>query len=123
MAHARRPFAELVKIAKAVGKSHKAATYFQKLYAIEKIARDEHYNLIQRYELRLEKSKPILEEMKEWLEKSMSHAVPKSKLSKAFIYMQERWSELNNYLQDGILEIDNNNVENQIRPFALGRRN
>ena len=123
MAHARRPFAELVKIAKSTGKAHKATTYFQKLYAIEKIARDEQYSSIQRYELRLEKSKPILEEMKEWLEKSMPHAVPKSKLSNAFTYMDERWSELNNYLKDGILEIDNNNVENQIRPFALGRRN
>jgi transposase len=123
MAHARRPFAELVKIAKSVGKSHKAVSFFQKLYAIEKIAREEHYTPIQRYELRIEKSKPILQEMKEWLEQSLRHAAPKSKLSNALIYMQDRWEELNNYLQDGTLEIDNNGVENQIRPFALGRKN
>ena len=40
MAHARRPFVELVKLAKTTGKSHQAVAYFQKLYAIEKIARD-----------------------------------------------------------------------------------
>lgn len=123
MAHARRPFAELVKIAKGVGKSHKAIAYFQKLYAIEKIARDEQYTPTQRYDIRIEKSKPILDEMREWLEKSLSHAVPKSKLANALAYMNERWQELTNYLKDGMLEIDNNIIENQIRPFALGRRN
>ena len=37
--------------------------------------------------------------------------------------MQQRWQELTNYLKDGMLEIDNNGAENQIRPFALGRKN
>ena len=68
MAHARRPFAELVKLAKkTVGKSHQAVAYFQKLYAIEKIAREGKFTHEQRYQLRMEKAKPILEEMKGWL--------------------------------------------------------
>jgi len=123
MAHARRPFAELVKLAKTTGKSHQAVAYFQKLYAIEKKARDEKYTPEQRYHLRLEKALPILREMKEWLEQSLRHAVPQSKLSNALVYMEQRWGELNNYLLDGMLEIDNNGAENQIRPFALGRKN
>src|SRR5690606_12910636 len=59
MAHARRPFAELVKLAKTTGKSHQAVAFFQKLYAIEKIAREALYSSEQRHALRLEKSKPI----------------------------------------------------------------
>ena len=123
MAHARRPFVELVKLAKTTGKSHRAVAYFQKLYAIEKIARDGTFTPVQRFELRLEKAKPILDEMKEWLDQSRQFAVPQSKLSDALNYMHNRWQELTNYLTDGTLEIDNNGAENQIRPFALGRKN
>lgn len=123
MAHARRPFAELVKLAKTTGKSHQAVAYFQKLYAIEKQARDEKYSAEQRHQLRLDKALPILHEMKEWLEQSLRFAVPQSKLGNALAYMQQRWQELNNYLLDGGLEIDNNGAENQIRPFAIGRKN
>jgi len=123
MAHARRPFVELVKLAKTTGKSHQAVAYFQKLYAIEKVAREGKYTPEQRFILRLEKAKPILDEMKEWLIQSLKHAVPQSKLSNSLIYMHERWTELTNYLIDGILEMDNNGAENQIRPFALGRKN
>lgn len=123
MSHARRPFAELVKLAKTTGKSHQAVAYFQKLYAIEKIARDAQYSPQQRYALRLERSKPILDEMKIWMEKSLRHAVPQSKLEVALNYMNQRWQQLINFLLDGSLEIDNNGIENQIRPFAVGRKN
>lgn len=123
MAHARRPFAELVKLAKTTGKSHKAVAFFQKLYAIEKIAREAKYSPEQRYALRLEKSKPILDEMQTWLAQSLQHAVPQSKLANALHYMHDRWQQLTNFLLDGTLEIDNNGAENQIRPFAVGRKN
>lgn len=123
MAHARRPFVELVKLAKTTGKSHQAVAYFQKLYAIEKVAREGKYTSEQRFELRLEKAKPILDEMREWLTQSLRYAVPQSKLSNGLIYMHDRWTELTTYLTDGVLEIDNNGAENQIRPFALGRKN
>ncbi len=123
MAHARRPFAELVKLAKTTGKSYQAVAYFQKLYAIEKKARDEKHTPEQRHQMRMEKAAPILTEMKAWLEQSLRFAVPQSKLANALAYMEQRWQELNNYLLDGLLEIDNNGAENQIRPFALGRKN
>ncbi|WP_081964889.1 IS66 family transposase [Legionella norrlandica] len=123
MAHARRTFAELVKLAKTTGKSHQAVAFFQKLYAIEKQAKAEKLSPEQRYNLRLSKAAPILNEMAHWLEKSISYAVPQSKLANALTYMHQRWKELNHYLLDGILEIDNNAIENQIRPLALGRKN
>jgi transposase len=123
MSHAHRPFAELVKLAKTTGKSHQAVAYFQKLYAIEKIARDGNYTHEQRYQLRLEQSKPILDALKSWLDQSLKSAVPKSKLGDALVYMSQRWTELTAYLLHGMLEIDNNAIENIIRPFALGRKN
>lgn len=123
MSHARRPFAELVKLAKTTGKSHQAVAYFQKLYAIEKIARDGNYTHEQRYQLRLKQSKPILDALKTWLDQSLKSAVPKSKLGDALVYMSQRWKELTAYLLHGMLEIDNNAIENIIRPFALGRKN
>ena len=95
----------------------------QKLYAIEKIARESKYTAEQRYALRLERSKPILDDMKSWMEQSLRHAVPQSKLEVALNYMNQRWQQLINFLLDGSLEIDNNGIENQIRPFAIGRKN
>lgn len=122
-AHAKRPFSQLVKIAKTTGKSHQAVAYIQKLYVIEKIARDNNYTAQQRYELRLEKAKPILDELKIWIDKSLKTAAPGSKLGDGLVYMHQRWNELCAYLLDGSLEIDNNLIENLIRPFALGRKN
>ena len=123
MAHARRPFSQLVKLAKTTGKSHQAVAYIKKLYLIEAIARDGLYSPERRYQLRMEQAKPILDEIKKWLDLSIKHAVSKSTLGKALDYMYERWQELIAYLKDGRLEIDNNAVENVIRPFALGRKN
>lgn len=123
MAHGRRPFAQLVKLAKTTGKSHQAVAYIQKLYAIEKIARQGGYTDQQRYELRIEKAKPLLDEMKAWVELSLKTAASQSKLGQALTYMHLRWNALTAYLLDGSLEIDNNLIENIIRPFALGRKN
>jgi len=122
-AHARRPFAKLVKIAKTTGKSHQAVAYIKKLYLIEQHARNNHYTTEQRYELRLQQAKPILEELKIWLDKTIKTTSTQSELGKALDYMNLRWGELTAYLLDGCLEIDNNLIENLIRPFALGRKN
>jgi transposase len=121
--HARRPFAQLVKLAKTTGKSHQAVAFIKKLYLIEKVARENNYNHQQRYELRLQQAKPILNELKIWLDKTIKTTAPKSKLGEALFYMHHRWGELTAYLLDGALEIDNNRIENLIRPFAIGRKN
>ena len=79
----------------------------------------------QRKELRLEKSLPVLNEFGKWMVEELKnpYMLPKSQIAKAFRYSLDRWDELSAYLYDGILEIDNNLVENVIRPVALGRKN
>jgi len=123
MAHARRPFAELIKIAKKTGKAHQAVALIKKLYAIEKEAKEASLTPEARYTLRLKEAAPVLEKIKVWLEKSLQGTPPKGKVGKAVNYMLDRWEELKNYLKDGHLEIDNNLVENDVRPFAIGRKN
>lgn len=123
MAHARRPFAELVKLAKRTGKAHQVIAYIKKLYRIEDSARAESLSPQARYELRLNESKPILDTLHAWLERSLPNTPLESKLGKAIRYMLQRWEALTNYLKDGRLEIDNNLAENAIRPFAVGRKN
>lgn len=121
MTHARRPFAELVKISNNVGKSHQAVALMSQLYKVEANARD--LSPEARKALRDIEAKPILDKLKTWLEKSIKGSPPKGKLGKAIKYMLDRWNELSNYLLDGRLEIDNNRVESAIRPFAIGRKN
>lgn len=123
MAHARRPFAELVKIAKTTGKSHQAIAYIKKIYAVEKQAKAMELSPEERKALRLLKAKPHLDALFKWVEKSLKTAVPNSKLANGLTYIHERQKELSNYLLDGRLEIDNNGVENKIRPLAVGRKN
>ena len=121
MVHARRPFAELVKLSKKAGKSHEAVKMIGQLYKIE----DEIKNLSakNRYLIRQEKSIPLLEKIKKWLDKSIRGTPPKGKLGRAIQYMLDRWQQLNHYLLDGQLHIDNNLIENDIRLFALGKKN
>lgn len=123
MAHARRPFAELIKIAKKTGKSQQAVALIKKLYAIEKQAKEASLTPEGRYTLRLKEAVPILKKIKVWLEKSLQGTPPKGKLGKAINYMLDRWEALTHYLKDGQLEIDNNLIENDVRPFAIGRKN
>lgn len=92
----------------------KPSLIFRNFMRLKKIARNAQYSPEQRYTLRLERSKPILDDMKIWMEKSLRHAVPQSKLEVALNYMNQCWQQLINFLLDGSLEIDNNGIENQI---------
>jgi transposase len=122
-AHARRPFAELVKTHKTPGLAHEALKFYRKLYAVETEARDNQLSPEARYQLRLEKSVPILGAFKKWLDHHLTKTSEQGTIGKAIRYCLNHWVELNNYLKDGRIEIDNNLVENAIRPFALGRKN
>ena len=66
---------------------------------------------------------PILTEMKAWLDASKGDGPPTSLVGRAISYASEQWNSLLRYLDDGRLEIDNNLMENAIRPFAIGRKN
>jgi hypothetical protein len=95
----------------------------QQLYGIERQAREEGMSFPERYRLREEQSRPLLNDIKAWLDKECLEVLPKSLMGKAIGYMLNQWPKLQNYLLDGRLEIDNNLVENAIRPVALGRKN
>jgi len=123
MSHARRNFAEIVKLTKTPGAAHTAIGYFQELYAIESYARDEKLTPEKRFILRLTKAKPVLDNLLAFLKEIAPKAPPGGKLGKAISYMLNREYGFYAYLSDGRLEIDNNPLENEIRPFAIGRKN
>lgn len=67
---------------------------------------------------------PIIEKkIKPWLEASLAAHLPQSPMRQAIGYSLGIWKELNVYLQDGRIQIDNNLAENAIRPISLGRKN
>ena len=121
MAHARRKFDEAKD--NDLARAEYALTNIQKLYAIERQARDNNLTPEQRYALRQEKSLPVLTELKSWMLENYKSVLPKSTMGQALHYSLERFDKLMIYACDGKLEIDNNLVENAIRPLAIGRKN
>lgn len=121
MAHARRKFDEALQNDPL--RAQKGLLYIQALYHIEEKARKENLSPPKRKELRLIESLPIINAFAKWMTEENKRVLPKSKIATAFRYSSERWDELSAYLYDGILEIDNNLIENAIRPIALGRKN
>lgn len=121
MAHARRKFDEAKD--NDLARAEHALTQIQKLYAIERHARENNLNAEQRFALRQEKSLFVLHELKAWMLENYRSVLPKSTIGQALHYSLERFDKLMIYTSDGILEIDNNLVENAIRPVAIGRKN
>lgn len=121
MAHARRKFDEAKD--NDLARAEYALTEIQKLYAIERQARDNNLTSEQRHALRQEKSLPVLTELKSWMLENYKSVLPKSTIGMALHYSLERFDKLMLYATNGHLEIDNNLVENAIRPIAVGRKN
>jgi len=124
MAHARRKFSEAVKAQgknKKKGKAHQGLTLIQKLYRVEKQAR--RLAPEDRYARRQQQARPVLDELRSWLDDSLPLVPPTSATGKALHYLRREWGKLIRYLDDGRLEIDNNGAENAIRPFVVGRKN
>ncbi len=71
-------------------------------------------------ELRLKESLPVINELGKWIFDEIKDTLPKSQIGKAMAYAYLRWDMLSEYLRDGNLQIDNNLIENAIRPVALG---
>ena len=120
-AHARREFERALENDKA--RAAKALTFIQKLYAVERKAREGKLDAAQIKNLRLEESLPVINELGKWIFAEVKQTLPKSQIGKAMHYTMNRWDKLSAYLQDGNLLIDNNAIENAIRPIALGRKN
>lgn len=121
MAHARRKFDQALQSDKQ--RAEQMLALMQKLYATERKAREEILSHAQRYELRQTESITVLQEIKSWLAENITQVLPKSSIGEAIAYSLARWEKLCIYAGDGKLEIDNNLVENAIRPVALGRKN
>jgi len=120
-AHARRYFTDAVP--NDAARAEWMLLRIQKLYALERQARESAFTHELRYQLRQAEALPVLAEMRQWLETEREKVVPKSAIGKAVAYMLKYWHRLNVYTTSGMLEIDNNLVENAIRPVALGRKN
>ncbi|MBI2271796.1 MAG: IS66 family transposase [Bacteroidetes bacterium] len=120
-AHARRMFDEALDNDKT--RAEFALVKIQQLYEIERQAREESYTYEQRHHLRQVKALPVLSELQHWLKGNFNQVTPKGLIGKAILYMVARWTKLYRYTQSGELEIDNNLVENAIRPVAFGRKN
>jgi len=120
-AHARRKFFEALEYDKYYGQM--LLGQVQSLYRIEEWCRDHHYTPEQTKAYRHQYAVPILENMHDNLQEFLTKTLPQSPLGKAITYTLKRWEKLCVYTTNGILQIDNNLVENSIRPVALGRKN
>jgi len=123
MAHARRKFADVCKTSKKKGFATEAMGMFKQLYAIEACAAEEGLNAAQRQVKRRREAVPVLNNLERWLDATKSKVPPKSLLGTAVKYTLNLWPRLTKYVEDGRLGIDNNPVENTIRPFVVGRKN
>ncbi len=124
MAHARRRFSDAVKAQgknKQRGKAHRGLVLIQKLYRVEKQARK--FKPEARHDHRQRHARPVLDELRTWLDEALPQVPPTSATGKALNYLHREWPKLIAYLEDGRLKIDNNGAENAIRPFVLGRKN
>lgn len=131
LAHVRRKFFDAQNGNKPA-EAKTALRFIRLLYYIEDWAREDMAGVdtpeeahTLRYQLRQRRAKPLVAAAKTWLQQQASDpkVLPKSGFGKAVAHALKRFKYLERYLDDGRLEIDNNLVENQIRPIALGRKN
>ena len=122
MAHARRKFVEAQKVQPkgTPGKADQALKLIRALYKIERDGTD--LTPGERKALRDEQAAPVIDQLKHWLTVEKPREPPKTALGKAMTYLKHQWPYLVGYLQDGRYPIDNNRVENAIRPFVVGRK-
>lgn len=121
MAHARRKFYDARD--GNPGPCDWMLKHIGELYDIERQARENELNVNERFELREQYARPILDSIKIWLDEKYISTSSHTDLGVAVSYMLNQWPRLNNYLLDGCLEIDNNLIENAVRPVAMGRKN
>ena len=131
--HARRKFDEALKAATPVKKKgkktsstapSKAQVGFAKINTLYRIEREiKSLSDGEKYQARQTRSKPLLEDLKTWLDKNKDKVLKDSLTSKAIHYTLNQWDKLVRYIDDGSTPISNILAENAIRPFCVGRRN
>jgi transposase len=119
LAHVRRKFFEAQKNDPV--RANHALSVFQQIYAHEQKAKS--LSAEDRKAYRKEHVLPIYKGFKYWLDEQMPKVTPKSVIGSVMDHTQRQWPNLMTLFQDGRLLIDNNRIENKIRPLALGRKN
>ena len=132
-AHSRRHYEPIAKAAKQAGIASHMLSEYQRLYAIESEIKTTNIDRPKKglplltpdeiKDIRQNKAKPILNNIKEYLDKKIMQAPPKSLIGVAMAYTIKYWSGLIKYLDDGRLSIDNNHTERIIRKFVMARNN
>jgi transposase len=125
LAHARRKFDEALKaqpVGSRGGLALEGLMLIQKIYRIEKAAREAKLSPEQRKQLRDSQARPIWDELRRWLDAKRGHVPPQMLTGKAMTYLDNQWPQLARSRDDGRLEVDNNRCENALRPFVLGRK-
>lgn len=120
MAHARRKFHELWAHHKSQI-AEEALRLFGRLYEVEREVQGQHSDV--RSTIRHQQGRPVADALHAWLAAQRQRVPDGTATAKAIDYSLGRWGALTRYLDDGALPIDNNWVENRIRPIAIGRNN
>jgi len=122
LVHARRKFHEALQSDKK--RAQLALELFKEMYLQERVIKEEVQNdFIKRKVLRDKKIKPLLAQIKTWIEAEQFNVLPKSPIGKAMTYFVNQYPKLEAIFEDGRIELDNNLIENAIRPMAIGRKN
>ena len=119
LAHARRKFYDCRTYEPE--KAEHVLKQLGRVYKVERDLREEGADAARRRAVRQEKAAPVLNALKPWLE--ANRGLPKSPWGKATEYTLGLWPRLIRYLEEGRVELDNNLIENTLRPLALGRKN
>ena len=120
-AHARRHFFEALETDRS--RMGTVLGYVARMYAVEKIGRQQGMKGEQRRLLREQGARPLLNELHEYLLRISQELLPKSVAGQAVAYALKNWAALTRYLEDGDLSIDNNAAERSLRGIAVGRNN
>lgn len=122
LVHARRKFNDALE--NDPNRAKYALTLFSKIYTKEKIIKERTQgNLSLKQELRLKEIAPLIKQIKTWIEQESLKVLPKSAIGKAMTYFLKQYHKLEAVTLDPRVELDNNLIENTIRPLALGRKN
>lgn len=120
-AHARRKFVEALDEDRK--HASEALVYIGRLYGIEKEMQEAGLDPESIRKRRQEESYKIIQEFENWMDSVSGRFAPKSRMGKALVYTYTLLPRLSRYVLDGRYSIDNNGVENAIRPLAIGRKN
>jgi len=119
-AHTRRKFHD-IHVVHASPTTTEALARIGALYGIEEQIRGKPAEL--RCSVRQDRAKPLLDELRQWMETKLRSLSTKSETAGAIRYALSHWRALTRYVDDGLLEIDNNAAERALRAVAIGRKN